>query len=242
MVNLILLHGWGGSGDTWDEVVGYLDVKAFRVIRPDLRGHGRSGCPAGSLSWGGLARDILAIANREQAQRFVPVGFSLGGKLACYLAAKHADRFPVQILVAPVPPGVVPIDREFGLQVCREAGDWRRNKNVFQNWFAPAAKADVVDAYSKTVAQTPRWVLEATAEMALWTSLTTEIGQLQLPSLMVTGEHDPIYHANFQTEHTRPHLTNVTDAPLNSGHFIPLECPRELAWVVSTFLAGKISS
>ncbi len=236
-VNLICLHGWGGSGDSWNEFAGHLDGTRYRAICPDLRGHGRSTCPVGGSTWDNLAQDILAITDCERARRFVPVGFSLGGKLACYLAAKHADRIPAQVLVAPVPPGVVPIDRDFGLQVCREAGDWQKAKEVFQDWFGPSAREELVEAYCKSVAQAPRWVLEATAEIALWTSLASVIGQLELPSLVVTGEHDPIYHAQFQKENTLPQLGCATSVKLSSGHFIPLECPGELARATSAFVA-----
>lgn len=235
-VNLICLHGWGGSGDSWNKFIKHLDGTRYRVICPDLRGHGKSGCPVGSCAWGNFALDVLAIADHEQARRFVPVGFSMGGKLACYLAAKFANRISTQILVAPAPPGVVPIDRDAGLQICREAGDWRQNKKVFQNWFAPSAKEELIEACSRTVAQTPRWVLEATAKMTLWTSLTAAVGRLELPSLLVTGKHDPIYNAGLQKEHMLPHLGYVTNIAVQSGHFIPIECPGKLAQLANAFV------
>jgi pimeloyl-ACP methyl ester carboxylesterase len=235
-VNLIFLHGWGGNGSIWKDIVTKLDAARYRVICPDLRGHGCSGCPTHGYTWEGFVRDILAIADHERARQFVLVGFSVGGKLACYLAAKHHERVSAQVLIAPVGPGIAPITREAGLHVCREAGDKERNKEFFRNWFGRSATDQVVDACCAAIAQTPRFVLEATAEIALWTSLASDIGNLDLPTLVVTGQSDPVYHAAFQKEETLPFLNHAKTVTLDSGHFIPLECPVELASLISEFI------
>jgi non-heme chloroperoxidase len=236
-VTLIFFHGWGGDGRIWKEVVAKLDAARYRLICPDLRGHGLSGCPADGYTWENFDRDILAIADHEQAHQFILAGFSVGGKLACYLAAKHPDRVLAQILIAPVGAGIVPtITREAGLFVCREAGDKLQNKTFFRSWFGQSATDQVVDACCATIAQTPRFVLEATAEMALWTSLESIIGRLDLPTLVVTGQSDPIYHAGFQQEQTLPFLSHAKTVTLDSGHFIPVERPAELAVQISEFI------
>src|SRR5579862_1601657 len=159
-IHLLFLHGWGCSGEIWNGVIQGLDNARFRSICVDLRGHGKS-THGNNFSWQFLADDILAVVEGPRIEKFIPIGFSMGGKLACFLAAKFPKRIPAQILVAPAAPGVVPIDREFGFRVCREAGDWRQNKRVFQSWFAPGTKNEIVNAYCQAVAQVPQIVLEA---------------------------------------------------------------------------------
>jgi pimeloyl-ACP methyl ester carboxylesterase len=234
-VNLIFLHGWGGNADTWSEVVKHLDTARCRSISIDLRGHGKSSLGSGNCSWEIFARDVLAVVEHAQAREFIPVGFSLGGKLACLLAAKNPEHIPAQVLVAPVPPGAVPIDRESGLQICREAKVWHRGKEYFRAWFGPAADEKVVDACCQIIAQTPTSILESTAEMILWTSLSDEIGRLDLPVLLVTGENDPVYGMAYQQKEMLPFLGRATLSTLASGHFIPLERPIELAGLISLF-------
>jgi pimeloyl-ACP methyl ester carboxylesterase len=238
-INLIFLHGWGGSAETWNETVRRMDTGRFRCISIDLRGHGKSDVPASGYTFQNFRDDILAVADAEGARTFIPIGFSMGGKLACYLAAKNPDRASALILVATAAPGMVPVDRAFGLQVCREAGDWRRNQKVFQDWFAPSAKSEIVKAYCKTVAQTHRLVLEATAEITLWTSLAAEIGQLSLPALLVAGENDSVYGLAYQKNEMIPFLEKATTAILPAGHFIPLECPMKLAGLIEQFILAK---
>jgi pimeloyl-ACP methyl ester carboxylesterase len=235
-VTLLLLHGWGGTGATWNAVLPHLDGKRFRVLIPDLRGHGRSDHPADGYDWDTFAADVLAVADEAGAARFVPVGFSFGGKLACCLAAKHPDRIPAQILVAPVAPAGVAFDRDAGLLICRQAGDWRNNQRVFRPWFGPAAPDEIVKDYCQFIAETPHDVLVATGEMSVWTSLESTIGLLELPTLLVTGRHDPIYHTAYQTEKMLPFLGAAQAVTLEGGHFLPLECPEELSACIAQFM------
>jgi len=235
-VTLVCLHGWGGSSDSWTGLVPQLDASRYRILCPDLRGHGQSGCPPDGYAWESFARDVMALADHEQAAHFIPIGFSMGGKLASYLVARHAQRIPAQILVAPVGPGTVPISRELGLQVCGVAGDIRQSKRFFRDWFAAGTAESVVDNGCATMGRTPRWVLEATAEMTLWTSLAEGMGPLTQPTLLITGDEDPVYNLDYQKSATLPFLKDAHTASLAAGHFLPLEQPAELAALISRFL------
>ena len=235
-VTLVGLHGWVGSSESWTGLVPHLEATRYRVLCPDLRGHGQSGCPPDGHTWERFAGDVVALADHEQAGQFIPMGFSMGGKLACYLAAKHTRRIPRQILIAPVGPGTVPIPRELGLQVCGLAADVRQSKPFFRSWFAAGTAEAVLDKGCATIARTPRLVLEATAEMTLWTSLADVMGRLAQPTLLVSGDEDPVYNLDYQTSATLPFLQDVRTASLPAGHFIPLEQPAELAALIIRFL------
>ena len=58
---LLLIHGMAGSSETWRSVIPLLSKK-FRVIAPDLIGHGESAKPRTDYSLGAFAvslRDLL---------------------------------------------------------------------------------------------------------------------------------------------------------------------------------------
>ncbi|HTV40303.1 MAG TPA: alpha/beta hydrolase [Candidatus Sulfotelmatobacter sp.] len=230
-LNLIFLHGWGGDSATWSGVIDHLDKERCRAISIDLRGHGKSGVPDTAYSIRDFSEDVLAVADHFGAKTFVSVGFSSGGKLACYLAAKYPDRVAGLVLVAPAGPGLAPIDREYGLQACREAGDWRKNELIFRNWFAPPPNDEMVKSYCQAIARTPLRVLVATAELFLWTSLASDIGKLKQPALLAIGAQDPVYGMAYQEKEMLPFLDSAmtATATMRSGHFIPLERPAELA-------------
>lgn len=211
-VNLFFLHGWGG-------------------------GHGKSGVSATGYTIQHFAEDVLAVAHNVGAKKFIPVGFSIGGKLACYLAAKHPDRVSALILLAPTAPGKSPVDREAALQGIRQAGDWRQYETVFKNWFASGTSDEIVEACCQTIARTPLPALESTAELFLWTSLANAIGQLAQPALLAVGEHDPVYGMAYQQKEMLPFLNHATATTLPSGHFVPLEQPVRLAPTISKFIS-----
>lgn len=236
-VNLIFLHGWGGDSVTWSGAINHLDGARYRSISMDLRGHGKSGVPETAYSIQDFSGDVLAVADHVGAKTFALAGFSSGGKLASYLAAKYPDQVAGLVLVAPAGPGVAPVEREYGLRACREAEDWRKNELIFRNWFAPPPNDELVKAYCQTIARTPLQVLEATGELFLWTSLASEIGKLKQPVLLVVGKQDPVYGMAYQEKEMLPFLGQaMTIATIACGHFIPLEQPAKLARTISEFV------
>lgn len=88
---LLFLHGFMGSGRDWVETVEALP--GCRCILVDLPGHGLSaGCPAGLYPMSQAALALLAVLDDLEVGRCVPVGYSMGGRLALHLALAHPDR------------------------------------------------------------------------------------------------------------------------------------------------------
>jgi len=42
---IVILHGWGGSSDSWERVAKILCLKGYKVISPDFPGFGKSITP-----------------------------------------------------------------------------------------------------------------------------------------------------------------------------------------------------
>jgi pimeloyl-ACP methyl ester carboxylesterase len=86
---LILLHGAFGTGEShWRKQLPVF-AQHFRVITPDLRGHGRSTNPSPELSLAILAEDTAALAQHLGLDSFHLGGFSLGGCAALVFAVRH---------------------------------------------------------------------------------------------------------------------------------------------------------
>ena len=82
---VLFIHGMAGSSRTWREVTGRV-AGDYRIIAPDLIGHGESSKPMGDYSLGAYAsglRDLLGVIGVE---RVTVVGQSLGGGVAMQLA------------------------------------------------------------------------------------------------------------------------------------------------------------
>ncbi|MBD8869941.1 alpha/beta fold hydrolase [Nocardioides donggukensis] len=109
---LLLLHGLGCDHTTWYPVIRELS-RRYRVIAPDLLGHGRSDKPRADYSLGGYAngmRDLLTVLGIDRA---TVVGHSFGGGVAMQFGYQFPERTERLVLVAPggVGPEVTPAIR-----------------------------------------------------------------------------------------------------------------------------------
>ncbi len=81
-----------GSSADWLDLTSALEDR-FRCIAPDLPGHGASlGLPAGLYSFEGAARATVRTLDELAVGRATFVGYSMGGRLALYLALRHPER------------------------------------------------------------------------------------------------------------------------------------------------------
>jgi pimeloyl-ACP methyl ester carboxylesterase len=98
---LVLLHGLGSSLHTWEPWTRALSPE-WRVIRPDLPGHGLTGAaPDGDYSDERAHRLLEALLDSLAVDRVTLVGHSMGGRLAWSFAAEHPDRIDRLVLIAP---------------------------------------------------------------------------------------------------------------------------------------------
>lgn len=98
---LLLLHGLGASGFSWRENIDPLS-RHFRVLAPDLPGHGRSPAPLdGDYSLEGMIKGIVGFMDRRGIHRAALAGNSLGGSLALLLARDYPERVSAMALLAP---------------------------------------------------------------------------------------------------------------------------------------------
>jgi haloacetate dehalogenase len=93
---LLLLHGFPQTHLMWRSVAPLL-ARRFTVVCADLRGYGRSGCPASAPDHApyakrAMARDGVAVMERLGFRRFSVAGHDRGGRVAYRLALDHPER------------------------------------------------------------------------------------------------------------------------------------------------------
>jgi haloacetate dehalogenase len=93
---LVLLHGFPETHLMWRDVAPLL-AERFTVICPDLRGYGRSGCPASTAdhapySKRSMGSDVVAIIERFGHERVGLVGHDRGGRVAYRTALDYPER------------------------------------------------------------------------------------------------------------------------------------------------------
>jgi pimeloyl-ACP methyl ester carboxylesterase len=98
---LLFLHGGTGQGDDWRYVFP-TDPAGFRIIAPDLRGHGRSSTD-NMYTIGDCAKDVLSLLDSLGLDRVKAIGFSLGAKTLLRAAIMQPPRFESMVLASAAP-------------------------------------------------------------------------------------------------------------------------------------------
>lgn len=99
---LLWLHGGMGHGPDWEFIFGKAPA-GYRLIAPDLRGHGRSTGAGPTYSFKQSAIDMVALLDHLQVDRVKVIGLSGGGITALHLATIAPSRVVALIAISAPP-------------------------------------------------------------------------------------------------------------------------------------------
>ena len=188
---LLLLHGGMGIGADWRYVFPE-DPLGYRVIVPDLRGHGRSTNPAGMFTFRQCALDVLALLDHLELRRVKAIGLSMGAKTLLHVATQQPARIDAMVLVSATP-RFPPSLRAAAAQFTREAfhalsdaeRDALRSRHV-------RGDEQILRLYDMT-----RSFATSHDDMA-FTQET--LGTITARTLIVHGDRDPYYPVELAVE------------------------------------------
>lgn len=95
---LVLLHGFGGSSQVWQDFIPELS-QSYRVVVPDLRGHGRSTNPMNQFTHRQSAKDVFALLDKLGIAHFKAMGISTGGMTLIHMATQQPGRVEAMVLI-----------------------------------------------------------------------------------------------------------------------------------------------
>jgi pimeloyl-ACP methyl ester carboxylesterase len=96
---LVLLHGGGGVGANW-ELIFKVPPDGFKLVVPDLRGHGRTTNPSMEFTFRQSALDVFALMDHLGIERCNAIGMSMGAKTLLHMATRRPSRVEAMILVS----------------------------------------------------------------------------------------------------------------------------------------------
>ena len=135
---LVLVHGLGGAASNWAELAPLLAPR-FRLLVPDLAGHGRSGRVSGPASLDVFAEHLAALLHLEGVPAAPIVGHSFGGTLALRLAIQRPQLVRALVLAAPAG-----ITSSTGLLLANAlaptTNSSRRIDHTVRSWYWPSMK------------------------------------------------------------------------------------------------------
>lgn len=97
---ILFVHGYAGCAETWEYQINHF-AKEFRVVVPDLRGHGQSDAPYTRYTMDEMVADLHAIVEElHLPDKFILVGHSFGGAMCVEYANAHPERLEKLVLIA----------------------------------------------------------------------------------------------------------------------------------------------
>jgi pimeloyl-ACP methyl ester carboxylesterase len=228
----------------WQEQVSGVG-SIYRVIAPDLRGHGESPAPEGVYTMDEMADDVVELLDSLSiSEQVVLGGLSMGGYVALSLVVRYPDRVR----------GLMLFDTRAGADTLEAAQNREASARAI---LAADAVKELVDAMIPklfapiTLEQrperveplravmennTPRGIAGALRGMAIRLDRRADLPGIRVPTLVLVGEHDAI----TPSAEAKALAAAIPGAELEvipeSGHMAPYENPSAANAVILRFL------
>lgn len=251
---VVLLHGFGDSGDMWAPVAAAL-VKGHTVIVPDLRGMGLSAHPETGYSKKNQARDIIGVMEALKVERAALVTHDIGNMVGYAVAVQFPQRITRWAVIDAPLPGIGHWD-----DIVRSPLLWHFNfrgpdverlvqgrERIYLDRFYNelSAHPDRIDEqtrqhYAELYAK-PRAMHDAFEQFAAFTqdaadnkALLAAKGKLSMPVLAIGAEKS---FGSGMADELRFVASNVTGGIVpDSGHWIMEENPQATTALIMEFI------
>jgi pimeloyl-ACP methyl ester carboxylesterase len=249
---LVLLHTLRTQLDIFQKVIPQL-AREFTVYAVDYPGHGWSGIPEADYTPAFFARFTGDFLEALQIQDALVAGVSIGASIALLLAAEGNPRIRGIVSMNPYDYGERGIDRAnvvakilFTLAPIPLLGDtvMRLRNPLVEEKVLDGGMADpraIPRSFREemfVVGKRPghyRAFLNLIRHMPLWRKTHAAYGRIQMPVLLVYGDHD----WSRDTERQRT-LREIPGARLvtvkDAGHFLPLDQPDAVVQQIRAFV------
>jgi pimeloyl-ACP methyl ester carboxylesterase len=239
---LVLVHGFPLDHTMWHgQIEGLAD--SYRVIAPDLRGFGQSTVTPGLVTMPRMADDLAELLDGLEIKGpIVLCGLSMGGYVAWQFALRNRERLSKLILCdtrAVADNAETAANRISLADRVQKEGPGFVADTMLPKLFAPdsiTTKAPYVEATRQVILQTnPQGIAAASRGMAQRPDVTGKLPHLDVPALVICGQHDPISKPEEMGE-IAAQLPNARFIEIaGAGHMAPLEKPAEVNAAIRAF-------
>jgi len=241
---VVLLHGFPLSKAMWQEQLSGIG-STYRVIAPDLRGHGESPAPEGVYTMDEMADDVIELLETLHiTEPIVLGGLSMGGYVALSLVARHPRRVRALMLMDTRAGADTP-DAAQGREATARAVLEADKATPVVNAMLPKLfskltlekRPERVEPMRTVMEQTtPRGIAGALRGMAKRPDRRADLAGISVPTLVLVGEEDVI----TPPAEAKALADAIPNARLevvpHAGHMAPYENPAVANAVILRFL------
>jgi len=241
---LVLLHPFPAHHEFWKALAAPLATR-YRVLLPDLRGHGDSGVGEGPATMEKHAADIAGVMDDAEVGRAPLVGVSIGGYALFEFWRKYRGRVAALGLCNTKAEADGPEARAGRLQAANDVLD-RGTEPFFESMIQKVMakttremRPDLVDGALRMMRKmSAEDVAQVQRGMAARADSVETLKSINVPALLVTGDEDGMTGVN-EAELMRRHISGSQLRVIaKAGHYSPWEQPEEAARVMRQFLDG----
>jgi len=239
---VVLLHPFPAHHEFWSPVAQALGAR-YRLILPDLRGHGESGVGEGPATIEKQAADIARVMDDAGVGRAPLIGVSIGGYVLFEFWRRYRGRVAALGLCNTKAPADNPEARAGRLQTASEVLE--RGTEPFFETMIPrllgkttrGTRPDLVDGAVRMMRKmSPDDVAQVQRGMADRADSVETLKTINVPTLVVTGDEDILTGIN-EAELMRQHIAGSQLRVIpKAGHYSPWEQPEEAARLLRQFL------
>lgn len=241
---VVLLHPFPVHHGFWLPVAESLATR-YRLILPDLRGHGESGVGEGPATMQKHAADIAGVMDNADVGRAPIIGVSIGGYVIFEFWRQHRGRVAALGLCNTKAPADGPEARAGRLQAAADVLE--RGTEPFFESMVPKSlgkstrenRPDLVDgALAMMRKMSPEDVAQVQRGMAERPDSMDTLKTINVPTLIVTGDEDIITGINEAERMQQNIAGSQLRVIAKAGHYSPWEQPAEVAKLLRNFLDG----
>lgn len=241
---LVLLHGFPLSREMWASQLTEIG-KHYRVIAPDLRGHGESPAPEGVYTMNEMADDVIELLDRLQIKQPVVVGgLSMGGYVALSLVLRYPERVCGLMLIdtraAADTPEAARVREETARTVLYEGSPRSMIETMVPRLFGETTRENhpgrIEPMFAVMERTTPQGIAGALRGMAVRPDLRGELVKIKVPTLVMVGEEDVISPPAEAREMTDLLPSAQLELIPKAGHLTPYENPQATNAAILRFL------
>ncbi|HSY91691.1 MAG TPA: alpha/beta fold hydrolase [Candidatus Binatus sp.] len=241
---VVLLHPFPVHHEFWLPVAEALSAR-YRLILPDLRGHGESGIGDGPATMEKHAADIASVMDAAEVGSAPLIGVSIGGYALFEFWRKYRGRAVALALCNTKAPADTPEARAGRLQAANEVLD-RGTEPFFESMIPKLmgkttreTRPDLVDGALRMMRKmSPEDVAQVQRGMAARPDSIETLKTINVPTLLVTGDEDTMTGVN-EAEFMRQ---QIPDSQLRvipkAGHYAAWEQSQDAIIVLRQFLGG----